>query len=183
MPKLFSAIFGGSPALGDAVASPGNDCILTLGGDVSPEIWQIERIVATYAIPNAIDFENPAALYRSFSGRLTVFDGVIPDSFSPAVVPNTALYTRYPDEFQTRILFDIILNSFDKPFIFDFPSGDTLGSLRSSRGRGISVVMLAGQHFNGAGAAAYLSLQMLHVIARKDDADSAVTIGPFSTRR
>ncbi len=178
---IYSNIFGASQAVGNVASDPGEDCILALGGETSPEIWQIERIIATYGIPLAIDYTFDG--YRSFTGRLLVIDGILKTTLSSAAVPNVQLYTKLPDDLPGPILFDILLHTLDfKPFVFDFPKGEAIGSIRSGRGHGITVILLAGQSYTGAGADVYLTTQFLHVVASKASSNPKIKIGPYETK-
>jgi len=171
----YSSTFGGSPSNGDAASIVGGDNIITVGGK-GPDVYEIEDIILQYAIPGATDYD--AAALRSFTGRLTVVEGIVDRSFTVAN-PSAQLYSPYPSDIG-NVVFDMLIHDFRRPWKFNFTSGSWLGALRTKVGLGLSVIAVNPVAYV-AGVPQQIFISMLHVAARKTSDTGAITLGPYHT--
>jgi hypothetical protein len=180
MAKLqFTTQYGGTPFNGDAVAKVGFDSVISIGG--GPETYEIDEIIATYGIPGVVDFQGVAAGgFRSFTGRLAVLQGPkLLDTLSSGT-PNLQLTSQFPDRFE--VIFDVLLHSVDKPFVFLLGKGQGPGVLRSQPGLFLNVILVAGNSFGFPGPVIVAnSIQMLHVHGVKLADSPSIQIGAVHT--
>lgn len=182
-----SNIYGGQPSDGDAASQPGSDAIVVIPA-IPPT--EIEYISASYAV-GVHDFDDPANLYRSFFGRLLVFEGRLqPDLLSGTyanlsnggVGVNNALFNPLPSNIG-RVRFDVMFHDFRKgPFEFRFGHGTALGPLTSQSGNPLTVILFNGMcYINGTAHSDQFS-QLLHVQASQYSTATGVQVGPFKEK-
>ncbi len=176
-PLIFSAVYGGNASEGDAAAPPGNDCVIVIGGK-GPDVYEIDDIYLQYGVTGGIDWEPNI---RSFTGRLTIAEGIVKQSFANGV-PNLQLSERFPDTVG-KIVFDELIHYWTKPIRYSFAPGTIFGSLRTKAGSGLSVIASSPVSYtNPGGVARSIHQTMLHVTARKISDDATIHLGPFRTK-
>lgn len=185
VPLDYEPRFGGSPAVGDAVAGLGRDCVIVFGG--TPQGYAIDHIIARYMSPFALDYGRGAGTsapgpnaIRSLTGRLLVLAGPpVTVSESNAVAPNPVLFTRYPGA--RRVLLDQLIHDWTQPTDMHFPLTQGPGVLRSTSGEHLSVVLIAPTVYTDPGgvASTVLLFSSLHVHAIREDTQQNVSLGAY----
>lgn len=184
----YSQRYGGSAFEGSASTEPGFDAIIPVGG-AGTQAFIIDHILIKYGLSiaqggPAIDYDDPANAVRSFYGRLLIVENPIERQITatPFVSPNPALFADVPREVG-EVKFDLLIHDWREPIELRFPSVDGMGALRAERGKGLTVILLAGAGWsvNAVGWTGDF-IQQLHVHATRLDVDTTIRVGPLRAK-